>query len=97
MILQDADLDAAIAEGVVTADQATALRALIERRERERAVALGHEERFQFMRSFNDFFFAIGIALLGGGLIFFTFAVPLHSLISVVVIWGLAEIGRAHV
>ena len=55
-------------------------------------AALGHEERFCFMRSFNDFFFAIGVALLGGGLIVFTIAVPLHNLIAAAVIWALAEL-----
>ena len=89
-MLHEADLEAAIAEGIVTAEQAAALRAFTEKR--ERAVAIGHEERFQFMRSFNDFFFAIGVALLGGGLVFFTFAVPLHSLIGAIIIWALAEL-----
>ena len=92
MILKDADLEAAVAEGVVTAEQAAALRGMAERRERARAMALGHEERFHFMRSFNDLFFAIGVALLGGGLVFFTFLVPLHSLIAALMIWALAEL-----
>lgn len=91
-MLHDADLEAAVAGGIVTTEQAVALRALAEKRERERALALGHEERFLFMRSFNDFFFAIGVALLGGGLIFFTVAVPLYNLIAAAVIWALAEL-----
>ena len=44
------------------------------------------------MRSFNDFFFAIGVALLGGGLVFFTFLVPLHSLFAALAIWALSEL-----
>ncbi len=91
-MLQEADLEAAVAGGIVTTEQAAALRDLAETRTRARAAALGHEERFQFMRSFNDFFFAIGVALLGGGLIFFTFMVPLHSLIAALVVWALAEL-----
>ena len=91
-MLHETDLEAAIAEGIVTTDQAAALRAFTEKRERERAVVIGHEERFQFLRSFNDFFFAIGVALFGGGLIFFTFAVPLYSLISVLIVWALSEL-----
>src|SRR5581483_8535491 len=91
-MLHEADLEAAIAENIVTREQAAALRALAEKREHERAVALGHEERFQFMRSFNDFFFAIGVALLGGGLAFFTSAVPLFSLIAALIVWALAEL-----
>ncbi len=91
-MLQEVDLEAAVAEGIVTAEQAHAMRALAERSTREKAVALGHEERFHFMRSFNDLFFAIGVALLGGGLLFFTFLVPLHSLIAALAIWALAEL-----
>lgn len=91
-MLQEADLEAAVAEGIVTAEQAAALRALAEQRVRGQPTPLGHEERFQFMRSFNDFFFAIGVALLGGGLLFFTFLVPLHSLLAALTIWALAEL-----
>lgn len=91
-MLQEVDLEAAVAQGIVTAEQAVALRALAEQRARGSATPLGHEERFQFMRSFNDFFFAIGVALLGGGLLFFTFSVPLHSLVAVIMIWLLAEL-----
>jgi hypothetical protein len=91
-MLQEADLEAAVARGIVTAEQTAALRALAEERARGQAAALGHEERFQFMRSFNDFFFAIGVALLGGGLVFFTFLVPLHSLFAALAIWVLVEL-----
>lgn len=91
-MLRDGDLEAAVAEGIVSIEQAAALRALADKRARAQAVALGHEERFHFMRSFNDFFFAIGVALLGGGLLFFTFKIPFHSLIAVLVIWALAEL-----
>jgi hypothetical protein len=91
-MLHEADLEDAVAGGIITTEQAAALRALAEVRTRDRPAALGHEERFQFMRSFNDFFFAIGVALLGGGLIFFTFMIPLHSLFAGVAIWALAEL-----
>ena len=96
MTLHETDLDAAVANGIVTAEQSAALRTFSETRAKERALALGHEERFHFMRSFNDLFFAIGIALLGGGMIFFTAPTPLHSLIGALIIWALAEllIGR---
>ena len=67
-MLQDTDLDAAVAEGSITAAQAATLRELAQRRERERAVALGHEERFRFLRGFNDVFFAIGVVLFVVGL-----------------------------
>src|SRR5581483_4638187 len=91
-MLHEADLEAAIAEGIVTRDQAGALRALAEKREHERAAAIGHEERFHFMRSFNDFFFAIGVALLGGAMVFFSGGIPLNSLVCALIVWGLAEL-----
>jgi hypothetical protein len=40
-MLQGADLEAAVAQGIVTAEQAAAVRALAEQRTREKAVALG--------------------------------------------------------
>ena len=91
-MLRDDDLNAAVASGIVTDVQAASLRALAASRAKERAGALGHEERFHFMRSFNDFFFAIGVALLGGGLAFFTAGVPVASLIAAAIVWMLAEL-----
>ena len=42
-MLRDEDLTIAVAEGIVTEPQAAALRALVEKRTTERAIALGHE------------------------------------------------------
>jgi hypothetical protein len=65
------DLDAAVAAGVVTTRQADALRDFVATR-KAAPVAYGMEdERFRFMRGFNDLFFAIGIALLGAAMIFY--------------------------
>ncbi len=44
------------------------------------------------MTGFNDFFFAIGILLLGCGMIFFTGGKPLPSLAAAVLIWALSEL-----
>jgi hypothetical protein len=88
------DLEAAAAEGIVTSAQAEALREFVLKRERQRAVVLGHEERFRFMRGFNDFFFAIGVVLLGFGLMFFTDHIgdTLGRLLAAAIMWGLAEL-----
>jgi hypothetical protein len=91
-MLQAADLDAAVAEGIVTQAQAASLRELALRRERERAVELGHEERFRFMRGFNDVFFAIGVVLLLAGLANFMGANAIGRVVIAVVVWGLAEV-----
>jgi hypothetical protein len=67
--IQPDDLDAAVAAGVMPAAQADALRRFVANRNRA-ALSYGMEdERFRFMRGFNDFFFAIGIVLLGAAMI----------------------------
>ncbi len=91
-MLNDSDLDAAVAEGIVTTAQASALRELVHRRERERAIALGHEERFRFMRGFNDVFFAIGVVLFVAGLLYFTPRGATGFAVAAAVVWGLAEV-----
>jgi hypothetical protein len=59
------------------------LRAFVAERHRSRLEQAGAEdERFRFMTGFNDFFFAIGILLLGFGMMFFTGGVPLPSLVA---------------
>ena len=81
--IESEDIDAAIAAGVMPQAQADALRAFVAERHRSRLEQAGTEdERFRFMTGFNDFFFAIGILLLGFGMMFFTGGVPLPSLIA---------------
>lgn len=93
-MLSKADLDEAVTDGIVTMAQAEALLEISARRETLRAGVLGHEERFRFMRGFNDFFFAIGIVLLGFGLMYFATFVNATGgmLIAAAIIWGLAEL-----
>ena len=91
-MLQDADLNAAVAQGIVTEAQAAQLRELAQRRERERAIALGHEERFRFLRGFNDVFFAIGVVLFVAGLLYFAPPGASGSILTAAVVWGLAEL-----
>jgi hypothetical protein len=91
-MLQDADLDTAVREGIVTAEQAVALRGLAQRQERERAIELGHEERFRFMRGFNDVFFSIGVLLFIGGFAYFMPRTGFGLAITAAVAWLLAEL-----
>jgi hypothetical protein len=75
------------------------------RRERQRIAELGHEERFRFMRGFNDFFFAVGVVLVGTTMLYFSsvdyFGSPNaagagHSfagyIVTAAAMWGLAEL-----
>jgi hypothetical protein len=92
-MLEQDDLDAAVAEGIVTRAQADALCALGARRKARNVAVHADEERFRFMRGFNDFFFAVGIVLLGSGLAYF--ASPDNALSNIAaagLIWGLAEL-----
>ncbi len=93
-MLHDDDLDAAIGAGIVTQVQADALRSFAAQRRGKDAALHADEERFRFMRGFNDFFFALGVVLLGAGLSIFAgvFASPIVYLLSAVVMWGLAEL-----
>jgi len=91
-MLQNADLDAAVSEGIVTVQQATALRELAQKRERERAVSMGHEEQFRFIRGFNDIFFSIGIVLFIGGLLYYIPKTAFGMAVMAALVWLLAEV-----
>ena len=93
MSIESEDLDAAVAAGVLPQAQADALRAFVaERRSAAPKQGETEDERFRFMTGFNDFFFAIGILLLGFGMAFFTGGEPVPSLVAVIVVWGLSEL-----
>jgi hypothetical protein len=89
-MLRQEDLDAAVAEAIVTKVQAQALRDFAAKR--ARAALLGHEERFRFMRGFNDFFFATGVVMLGAGMSYFAGSGSAENLAAAVIVWALAEL-----
>jgi hypothetical protein len=91
-MLQQEDLDAAVAKGILTEAQATGLCELALQRDKERIATLGHEERFRFMRGFNDFFFAVGVVLLAGGLAFFAGTSTIGNLVAAASLWALTEL-----
>lgn len=90
-----ADLDAAVAAGVIGADAATALAAFAAAR--ERALPAADEEAVRFVTSFNDVFVTLGIALLVGAVVVlgFQFAPIATGPAVAVLAWGLAEIFTA--
>ena len=53
---------------VVTQAQADALRTFSRQRQKIGVAERADEERFRFMRGFNDFFFAVGVVLFGAGI-----------------------------
>jgi len=91
MLTQD-DLAAGVAQGIITDAQASALSALAAERETARIAELGHEERFRFMRGFNDFFFASGVVLFGVGATYFAGTAVTRSLFAAAIVWALAEL-----
>ena len=90
--ISQADLEAAIAAGVVERDQANRLTEFVN----TRAVASGQadEENFRLISGFNDIFVTIGLALFIGALSYLTagFSVAISAAAIAVVAWGLAEI-----
>lgn len=91
-LIQPDDLEAAVTAGVLPEAQADALRAFVAERHRTPARFGMEDERFRFMRGFNDFFFAIGILLLGAATIFFTGFDPFYCLAAAVFMWALSEL-----
>ncbi|MGE0238634.1 MAG: hypothetical protein AB7F09_15045 [Parvibaculaceae bacterium] len=94
-MLTRADLDEAVRSGIITEQQALALKDLPAKRQAARhRHALG-DERFVFMRNFNEFFIALGVVLLGVGLWAAATAIPgiagVFPVIFIAVMWGLAE------
>ena len=90
--IQPDDLEAAVAAGILPEAQADALRVFVARRHLAPVRSGMEDERFRFMRGFNDFFFAIGIVLLGAATIFFTGFDPLYCLAAAAFMWALSEL-----
>lgn len=63
-----AELEAAAAAGVISAEQANKLGAFLQSRTSGAAAPLSGEEDFRFIRNFHDLFLAIGIVLFAVGL-----------------------------
>jgi hypothetical protein len=93
-MLDEDDLEAAVAEGIVMPAQIEALRLFVTNR--RRTAERADEERFRFMRGFNDFFFAVGIVLFGSGVAYFADLDPIMNMLAAAIIWSLAEfmVGR---
>ena len=93
MTIETEELDAAVTAGVLPQTQADALRAFVaERRRTQLTQIVQEDERFRFMSGFNDFFFAVGVLLLGFGIAFFTGGEMIPSLIAALIMWALSEL-----
>jgi len=88
-MVEDDDLEAAVAEDVLTQAQLDALRTFVS--SRRASAERADDERFRFMRGFNDFFFAVGIVLFGAGITFFAGTSAFKNILAAAVIWALAE------
>ena len=79
MIVNGLDLERAVAEGIISRDQAERLRDLTERDHAMDDSSIGFsqesdDEPFRLLRGFRDFFIAIGIIILALGLTTFSFS-----------------------
>jgi hypothetical protein len=90
------DLEAAVAQGVLTPAQVEALRGIAAGRQPQAGAPGpapgGDNERFRLLLGFNDVFFAIGVVLLGLGLAFFLGSSRAGSLLAAALMWGVAEV-----
>lgn len=94
-MLTRADLDEAVKSGIITEQQSLALASLPGKRRQVRHVHALGDERFVFMKNFNEFFITLGIVLLSIGLwvansAFFELG-GLFPVIFIALMWGLAE------
>jgi len=86
-MLTRADLDEAVKSGIISEQQSLALLSLpVKRHAARHSHALG-DERFIFMKNFNEFFIALGVVLLAAGMMFATpmFASLAESILGPVV------------
>jgi hypothetical protein len=88
-MVEDEDLDAAVTQGVLTQAQVDMLRTFVS--SRRASAERADDERFRFMRGFNDFFFAVGIVLFGAGIVFFSGTDLIKNILAAALIWALAE------
>lgn len=100
-MIRNEHLDLAVAQGILTADQAAQLRTLAHESTADassadhRATLNPDDERFRLIGGFNDVFVTIGIALLVVGLytLFSAFHFePGFALFSIAAAWGLSEV-----
>lgn len=96
MLTRD-DLDEAVARGIVDKIQAARLLDIGHERMQGLRLAAGRDERFVFMRNFNELFIAIGCAQLGIA-VYFIVALAFVSIgflafvVGLAILWGLAEL-----
>lgn len=103
-MIQDEHLDAAVAQGILTTDQATRLRALALADGPQGApIALPaadpDDERFRLIGGFNDVFVTIGVGLLVAALFGLASVVgfqPGFAVLALISAWGLSEFFSRH-
>lgn len=93
-MLKQKDIEAAVAAGIISQDQADSLNDFAATQRQSRSFGGGRDERFRLLGGFNDFFVAIGVILLASGLMFGLGPTTSLSvaLTGIVVLWGLAEL-----
>jgi hypothetical protein len=84
----ESDLDAAVAAGKLSAEEADKFRAFVAAQKTGPAV---DEEYVRLLTGFNDIFVSIAIVLVLGAVSFTTGSVPLKSAAVAALSWGLAE------
>ncbi len=95
-MLRNEDLDAAVKAGVITAEQQAALEKQAGARRAARPLVTGRDERFRFLRGFNDVFLALGVTLVAVAFLAQWRPTDNSSLaylgIGIAVLWALSEL-----
>ena len=95
-MLRNEDLEAAVKAGVITAEQQVALEAQAGSRRAARPFVAGRDERFRFLRGFNDVFLTLGVVLVAGA--FLTQWSPAQNaggltlVAGAAVLWAISEV-----
>ena len=95
-MLRNEDLKAAVDAGVITPEQQVALEKQAAERRAARPMVSGRDERFRFLRGFNDVFLSLGVVLVAAA--FLSQWSPQRGegigwlLAGVAVLWGISEV-----
>jgi hypothetical protein len=100
-MIQDEHIDAAVTQGILTADQAERLRGLARSgpAERPEPHADPDDEKFRLIGGFNDVFVTIGVGLLIAALFALAGALGFNvgfAVLAMIAAWGLSEFFSRH-
>lgn len=92
--MQDEDIKAGTAAGIIDENQAARLMVLVNERQGRRALNLSDDEPFELFQGFSEIFISIGLIILISGVAAFSVVaggVFVYALVLIVSCWGAAQ------